>query len=58
VVAGSVGSGAHDDRRSPPAIAIMQLLIEYLENILQRNPLDSCSLLLAFWNDRPARVYY
>src|SRR5687768_15574774 len=58
VVAGSVGSGAQDDRKSPPAIAMMQLLIEYPENILQRNPLDSCSLLLAFWNDRPARVYY
>src|SRR5688572_29122969 len=56
VVAGSVGSGAQDDKRSPPAIAMTQLLIEYLENVL-RNPLDSCSLMLAFWNDRPARVY-
>src|SRR5687768_8280413 len=59
VVAGSVGSGAQDDSSSPPAIAMMQLVNEYLRKVvLQRNPLDSCSLLLAFWNDRPARVYY
>jgi len=59
VVAGSVGSGAQDDSSSDPAIAMMRAVLEYLENVLpQLNPLDSCSLMLVFWNDRPARVYY
>ena len=59
VSAGVVGSCAQADRNTATAIPMIRLTLKLFEKtLLQLNSVDSCWPLLAFWNDRPARVYY
>jgi hypothetical protein len=46
-------------RSTDTAIPMIRLALRCLEKIpLQLTLVDSCWALFAFWNDRPARVYY
>lgn len=55
----SKSDGEDTTRPADTVIPVIRPVRKYLETIpLQLNPVDSCWLLLAFWNDRPARVYY